>query len=181
MLWVVRALARQQGIPEGRFDSARLSEYSRWIQKAWIEDQRDWHEANGKRLRDVDHRTHIAVTAFFAATLIACVIHLFHLNHFVSSNALYLTAFLPALAGALHAVSIQGELKRLARTSADMRDHLEGVSKEIERELTRAQEEPGSTVERAWVESTARNASLAMLAEVADWRSLHGVYSTPLP
>jgi hypothetical protein len=175
MHWLARALTREAGVVSCRFDEAALRERREDL-RTWTSVQGNYHESNASRLHAVQHRLHQLVTAGFAVVAVACAFHLVEgvLHRGRSGGAgppwiLVFTAALPALISAVHAISVQAELKRIHRRSQAMRKHFDLLRAELD-----------GCASRAALVRVAGNAAEATIDEVVDWRRLHGTYTTPL-
>jgi hypothetical protein len=107
-----------------------LEPLRRFIVSEWLEIQRDHHARSAsKKLRAV-RRRHQLGFALFWLTLLMAVLHLADVGHPLDNAAVsllridlwitFLALVLPAWAGAIHAVTSQLELERLAERSTQM-------------------------------------------------------------
>jgi hypothetical protein len=130
-LWWVQRAIRIDGIPDGGLfvasaDDARkkLAGYVRAI----VSEQLSYHERNHHRLHAVEHKIHNFSLTLFASTAISVVAHFF----IHASWLLIFTAFLPALAAAMHGLSTKLEIGRLAAQSKQTLSELRVVARAID-------------------------------------------------
>ena len=109
-----------------------------FLVEAWLEDQRKFHERSAKRKSHSAHRRHQVGFALFGATLLMATLHLLGVGHHLQSAEppiltpgvwiTFLALVLPAWAGAVHAVTSQLELERIAERSHRMAMALEWLA-----------------------------------------------------
>lgn len=114
--------------------------------RAWFEDQQKFHEKSAKRKEKSAHRRHQIGFALFGTTLLMAVLHLAGIGHGEQAGVsrilnpgewiTFLALVLPAWAGAVHAVTSQLELERIAERSHRMAVALEWLSHRASRATT---------------------------------------------
>lgn len=174
-LWVLRRVLRDTGLPEASSNNpfyaphehnARLVEYVLGI----VEDQgKKYHVENHQYLDKIHKRLHFLTKAAFVLSILGVIVHL--VCH--PPWALYLTAFLPALAAALHGIESNLEFSRLAKQSAmaaDKLDSIHGAISNLQEDL----HADGADPWRAWVRLRALTSEAAeiMSDENALWVSV---------
>ncbi len=113
---------------------------------AWLEDQRRFHTRSAKRKERSAHRRHQLGFTLFGATLLMAVLHLIGVGHASEPMGMrifqpslwitFLALVLPAWAGAVHAVTSQLELERIAERSHRMAMALEWLAHRATRATT---------------------------------------------
>lgn len=119
MNWRFRAAVRSVRMPGGRLRD-RVQEAPRDLRRAWVKDQIAYHLRNAASMLRLGKVIHCATRTLFAATALACLVHLFDHEHRLGAWLTLFSAGLPALGAALHAIASQGEFHRLAELSASM-------------------------------------------------------------
>ncbi len=119
----------------------------RLIVDAWLTDQQAFHERNTKRKSRQAHRRHQIGLGLFGATLLMALLHMFGIGHTAGEEGLrvlqpglwitFLALVLPVWAGAIHAVTSQLELERVAERSRRMAEALSWLSERASRASTR--------------------------------------------
>ncbi len=97
---------------------------------AWLDNQRQYHEQNAHRKHELAQRGHQLGTWLFVATLVMVVLHLAGIGHHAGDHApgwgrldawiTLLTILLPVWGAAIHAITNQLELERIAARSQRM-------------------------------------------------------------
>jgi hypothetical protein len=133
--------------------------------QAWLEDQRKFHERGAERKAHSAHRRHWIGFALFGATLLMALLHLAGVGHHSLSAEppilspgvwiTFLALVLPAWAGAVHAVTSQLELERIAERSHRMAMALEWLAHRATRavSLDELRETVNETAELMMVEN----------------------------
>jgi len=113
---------------------------------AWLEDQQKFHERSAKRKEKSAHHRHQIGFALFGTTLLMAVLHLVGVGHGGDAGEsrffnlgewiTFLALVLPAWAGAVHAVTAQLELERIAERSRRMAVALEWLAHRATRATT---------------------------------------------
>jgi hypothetical protein len=151
MHWHFRAIERAAGLPavvasKGPPSLRFTKDYLRSCQEFWreslVQDQRNYHQENSKRLTKFDHRLHWGGDFLFMGTFLACLLHVLLLRiesnprfdwipHRTSDCLTLLCAFLPALGAALAAIRSQAEAQRLAQRSEAMEESLRRMQMDL--------------------------------------------------
>jgi hypothetical protein len=108
-----------------------LANVRQFLVDSWLEDQRQYHARNAQRHSRAAHRGHRAGTVLFVLTLILAIGHLIGVGHphdappvgGITRLDLWITfgaIVLPAWGGAIHAITTQLELERVAARSKRM-------------------------------------------------------------
>jgi hypothetical protein len=165
MHWHYRAIERAAGLP-----SIRLTgEYLKAAREFWltnlIEDQIKYHRATGHRYKRLDETLHIAGSGLFAATFVACGLHLLTSRPFSAEWLIFYAAFFPALSAALSAIRTQAEALRLARRSHAMEKSLDQIKLDLASVPIRGQEGHSQRLRLA-----ADRVTDLMVREMLDWR-----------
>lgn len=169
--WRFRAVLRLVGMASARLTPEYTSSCWGLLCNHWIggsTGQVAYHTRTAARLARIDHRLHIAARVMFLLTAAACIGHLLVSHHHVQTWLTLLTAVLPAGAAAAHAISSQGEFRRLAERSTSMASGLA----QTERSL-RHLGESGQSFTTTDLYGVVAPAAVAMIDEVTDWRILY--------
>jgi hypothetical protein len=138
-----------------------------FVVQAWLEDQRRFHARNAKRKAASSRRRHHIGFALFGATLLMALLHLAGVGHGYETAApilqpsvwiTFLALVLPAWAGAVHAVTSQLELERIADRSGRMATALERFAHRAVRAKTVAE-----------LRQTAHETAELMMIENHEW------------
>jgi hypothetical protein len=178
--WLVRATAREAGLPTARADA----EYVARVRDAALRlvgEQIAYHRSNARRMHKLEHRLHRAGEFLFGATLAACTGWILvkltglQVGSFgkvgVTEIVTFATAALPALGAAIYGIRMQGDfaggefrsevtvarLERLARAMAD------------------------DPAEHARLQARLRSLADIMLSDVAHWRTTYRARPLTLP
>lgn len=162
MEWRLRAIVRETPMPSGTFAADQLEP----ILKTWIPSQINYHELNHARNHLIEERLHFLAKLFVAIAGSACVAHFFLHDPDTGRWLTFLAAGFPAAAGACHAISTQGEFRRLAERSRAMTVALQHVTDRFDRLLN------GILTGVAARREVSQLAHL-MLEEVLDWQILY--------
>jgi hypothetical protein len=168
MDWHLRAVLRQTPMPSAVASQEYLVRRWMLLRKGWVMDQIHYHEINHLKLAAIDHVLHAFVWATAALAAAACVLHLVPIHDM--RMAPWLTLFaagLPAAASGFHAISTQGEFRRISERSGAMRASLEKFDKRLAK-----YEQRGPLTARD-LRRFAAGVAQAMLAEVVDWHVLN--------
>jgi hypothetical protein len=189
MYWHMRAIARATGIPKARVTHEYVLNCLNYIDKIVggpDGGQFKFHREAETRSDHIAHRLHKTSTWLFGLTLFGIGIHLS--LELMGAAALPLelqlkipddsqreidhwlvlaSAFLPALAAALAAISNQGEFARVAKRSAAMADSFSRFARQIS--VLRSSDAQG-VLKLAQVIPLAGEIAEVMVDEVADWR-----------
>jgi len=150
-----------------RVPSIPIDSLRRVIVDGWLLDQQRFHSRKAHRKAQQAHRRHQLGFGLFAATLLMALLHMLGVGHRDAQNltgldpGVWITFFalvLPVWAGAVHAITSQLELERVAERSARVSSALAGLAQRAGRALT-----PEELAE------TAREASALMLQETHAW------------
>ena len=133
--WYAAAYWRAMGAPHGRLGEGAVVTSAALMVAEELAPQITYHQANAERMHRIERRLHGVANALFYATVLslagALLVHAMHLSapmldlpHALleylptPTHALVaLTAGMPAIAAALHAIREQGEFARTARRS----------------------------------------------------------------
>jgi hypothetical protein len=176
MHWHYRAIERAVGLPDILFRKGYLESCQEFWKESFINDQQDYHHRTGERFGVLNTRLHLASTALFIATLVACAFHVLHF--FIESESAFawlphrftgwltvLSAFLPAVGAALAAIRSQAETQRVTQRSLAMEAELENIGKTLS----------AIPVESSYLTSVPLRecldrVSALMIREMLDWR-----------
>jgi hypothetical protein len=172
MEWRLRAIVRQTPMPSRKLTSASVEASYNCVLNEWIGGQISYHEGNKRKLELMDHRLHWLGERFIYVASIACVGHLFFHEAAIARWLTFFAAGFPAAAAACHAISTQGEFRRLADRSDSMAQSLRRVSEQLENIRKKGQLTGASLREEA------KHVADVMLEEVVDWQIL---YRKPAP
>ena len=133
----------------------------------WLREQQAFHLRNASRKAHRAHRRHQLGYGLFGATLLMALLHLFGVGHGdadrlpIFEPGQWITFFalvLPVWASAVHAITAQLELERVAERSRRMASALAGLAQRAARALTREE-----------LADAAHDASMLMLRETREW------------
>jgi hypothetical protein len=127
VIWRTRAASRIVGLPSVRIDQAEVGHLRAGIMSL-VHGQIAYHRRNARRMHHLDHRTHVAGTLCFVATMLVCVSLLIyklmpgdhgpHGDGFdIVSAAALLSAGLPAFGAAIFGIRVQSDFSGLASRS----------------------------------------------------------------
>jgi hypothetical protein len=126
-----------------------LGALKQFLVHAWLEDQQKFHARSAKRKEKSAHRRHQIGFALFGTTLLMAVLHFAGVGHSAEAERApylnigiwitFLALVLPAWAGAVHAVTSQLELERIAERSHRMSVALEWLAHRATRAATLAE------------------------------------------
>jgi hypothetical protein len=167
MNWRLRARMRHTRMPSVKVTQDFLRQCHRLIRDDWVFGQINYHARNATRLHLIDERLHRLVWLFTAVAALACVAHLVIHDHHVAPWLTLLAAGFPAAAGACHAISTQGEFRKLAERSGAMSENLTRLEVEL-----RAMDAGGGCT-AASLRRSAEKVAQVMIEEVLDWQILY--------
>ncbi len=162
--WVdgmVRAVERDVGLPPTIVNRDYVSSVGKLIDNVLV-DQIEYHKANHANMTKLHHRMHLAGTALFAVTLLACLLHVIMGGE--AAWLLVLAATPPAFGAAFYSVSNQGEFARSADRSFTMGHQLESLKKN---DLAKALDSSGDRF--ADLRKVAVKIAEVMISETIDW------------
>jgi len=126
-----------------------LGALKQFLVQAWLEDQQKFHARSAKRKEKSAHRRHQIGFALFGTTLLMAILHFAGVGHSgtaerapylnIGTWIMFLALVLPAWAGAVHAVTSQLELERIAERSHRMSVALEWLADRARRATTLAE------------------------------------------
>ena len=169
--WFWRAWVRQTRMPRATVTAGYLEERSAAIGD-WVLGQEIYHERNADRLKTIEDRLHGICWGSVAGVLVACVYHLVCDCNRGEPWLLLVTAGLPALSAAAHAISRQGEFGRLADRSESMSQWLASYLSELH---------PEGELSAAHLRRHTEELAQVLLDEVADWQILYRQIPPPPP
>ncbi|MBO9537367.1 hypothetical protein [Herbaspirillum sp.] len=183
--WLVkRSLAtdglagREQGYNYHQEDHGKMVQ----VLREKIEGQQSYHEQNMHRLHCRHHGMHALSGYLVLASFLGVVLH-FILPalgyHEEAEWLLYLTAFFPALAAALHGIQTKLELSRVAAASHLTEENLATLMAAIDNEQGKAM--PNTWDSSAYLRKIAFDAASVMSAENQQWKALISVQETEMP
>jgi hypothetical protein len=164
MNWRLKAALREAGIADGRIAHQYLKNYLRYI-NSWIAIQIKYHLRNAMKMHRADEVLHYLEWILFVIAALGCLLHLVIHNVQIVPWLTLCAAGFPAAAAACHAISNQGEFRRLAERSEAMAASLDRLKTDLDKmeSSVRADELSMKAIEIAQV----------MLDEVADWQILY--------
>ncbi|MBN1567794.1 MAG: DUF1273 family protein [Acidobacteria bacterium] len=166
MDWRLNAILRETHLPKGRIAAPYINHCLEYIEY-WLIDQESYHNRNAIKMhRNEDALLNIGWLLVIVA-FVACVLHFFiHDVRIVPWLTLCAAGF-PAAAGACHAISNQGEFRKLADRSNAMALSLKGIKEELQAMSGESQ------LDKATLEEKALEVSEIMIEEVTDWQILY--------
>ncbi|RZJ06340.1 MAG: hypothetical protein EON89_00615 [Brevundimonas sp.] len=141
--WYARATSRELGLPHARADEAYLTCVRREL-LTLIDDQIDYMATEERRMHDLEHRLHLAGTALFATTALACVgllafkavAHVvpaaYPLQAPLSLTVTIISAAFPAIGAAIYGIRMQGDFGGAAARSERLRHDLSTLRRVID-------------------------------------------------
>ncbi len=135
--WMVRATARELGLPDTKADAPYLAGVRRAL-TGLIDDQIAYLSADAHRMHKLEHRLHLLGTALFATTAIVCLLVLIlkvadamapaseiaHMTHTLITLATIASAGLPAIGAAIYGIRMQGDFAGAAERSEGLAHQL---------------------------------------------------------
>ena len=160
--WLFRARVREAGLVQARLDRNYVDACHRAIVDG-IEAQVAYHNAAAHGAHLLHHRLHSTAIGLFAATAVACMLHLTPLGHEAGWNdaLTLLAAFLPACGAALAGITSHGEFSRVARRSEAMQQELQALAARVQSIQSPSSELTGRVAEEA---------ARIMVDELVDWQ-----------
>ena len=178
--WLVRATARELGLPNATADTAYLARVQA-AANGLVDDQLAYHRANAKRMHKLDHRLHHAGEFLFGGTIVACagwiicklagVPMTFGGTIGLTEIVTALTAAMPALGAAIYGIGMQGDFAGIAQRS-------EATVARLERLKRALKDDP---LEYTRLISRLRRLADIMLTDVAHWRTTYQARPLKLP
>jgi hypothetical protein len=176
MHWHYRAIERAAGVPPVHFTSAYLRACQEFWRDRLVQDQLNYHRPTADQFAKLDHRLHLAGDGLFAATLLACLLHLAHLGvgeapgwawlpHHLPGWLTLACAVLPALGAAFAAIRSQSEAQRLAQRSRAMEEAFTQLQVDLATVSTAE-----TALNSQLLRECADRVSELMIKETLDWR-----------
>lgn len=160
-----------------KLDNDYLYSVKNIIQKEWLLDQYNYHSFLHKRYSNWERISGTLMIGLFLGTITGVVMHMLHFNPFGHPEswhkdvvlALIVTVF-PAFLAAIHGITVQGEVKRLAERSNDLAGFLITTIKQLNEEKSN---EKKYYSEAEMMANLTLNAAQIMQEEVTDWQVLY--------
>lgn len=178
--WLVRATARETGMPNVSADAAHLTRV-RDMALHLINEQMAYQHTNATRMRKLEHRLHHAGEILFGGTIVACVawiiVKLTGMSMGVVGNVgmteivTFLTAVLPALGASIYGIRMQGDFAGVAFRSQVTVTRLD----RLKRAMT------NDPLDYARLAARLRNLADIMLTDVSNWRTTYQARPLALP
>ncbi|WP_343583307.1 hypothetical protein [Herbaspirillum sp.] len=183
--WLVKRLLATDGLSADvsgynyhQADQGKMAEEL----KERIKEQKEYHERNKNRLKSRHHGMHALSKYLVLASFLGVVLH-FILPalgyHEEAEWLLYLTAFFPALAAALHGIQTKLELSRVEAASHLTEENLAILTAAIDNEQGNAM--PHTWESSAYLRKIAFEAASVMSAENQQWKALISEQETEMP
>lgn len=178
--WYVRATARQQGLPEARFDAGYL-ERARASIVDLVDEQGRYHQNNAHAMAHADHNLHQTGDILFFGTVFACA--LFIAAYLLTGGKMalagfggaelvtFVTALFPALTGALYGIRMQGDFSANSRRSRAIAVQLARLRRRM----------GGEEADYLPLVEYARHVRAILLAKVEQWRAHYESRPLTLP
>jgi hypothetical protein len=166
--WHFKAVVRATGMPSAKVDGAYLRAYRRFVWKRLVIDQWNYHQESARRrLAPLLRSIHVLSFVLLLAVLAACLVHLASGGEveppgLKEAVTLVIAAVCPALAAALHAISVQAELERLIKRSQAMSNQFAQVASALG--------EPDACDSSRSVARIIEPLASGMILENLDWR-----------
>jgi len=178
--WYSRATAREIGVPPIKLSGERLVLIRDRVLKLVVE-QRNYHEANAKRMRKIEHWLRHVGDALFVITIFACMVwiiakmtgteHGHEEAVDVTAVVTFLSSLLPAVGSALYGIRMHGDFAAAGDRSHAIHNQLERLRVAIGRD----------PVERGRLSARLRRLTDIMLSEVDQWRLMSEARPSELP
>jgi hypothetical protein len=177
MVWYVRAIEREIGLPNAKVTREYLRNYIQFFKRRLTENQLKFHGRNEKRNHRIDHHLHSIGKWLFILTFAAVIVHAGaliwpHVAHeqdrlcdVVGIWSIFCAAVLPALGSAVWAIRNQGEFLRLVRRSRAMMESFERVNERLKK-----LEAEGHELRSEAVADVVFEVAQLMVNESLDWR-----------
>ena len=170
--WHMRAIVRLTPMPTAKVTEGYLLRHSEAMRK-WVRGQIHYHDRNAAKLETIERRLirlcwwfiWLSLLAALSAWMFHSAVEQRHLERLL----LFFTAGLPAASAAAHAISTQGEFRRLVELSESTARLLRSCRKDIDRQGP-------STA--AYLRRQTEDLAQVLLDEVAQWQIL---YRKPAP
>jgi hypothetical protein len=181
---VLRQTARAIALPDAVADQGYLGDVRAGLVRM-IDAQIGYLARESRRMHHLEHRLHLAGTALFAATALACIVAMaieagLALAHRELSEATMhvflvgmtmITAGLPALGAAIYGIRMQGEFASLAERAHDTHDRLRVLRHTIDED-----ELAFDTLQRRIAHLTA-----LLTSDLSDWHRTYHARPLALP
>jgi hypothetical protein len=178
--WLVRATARETGLPQVRVDEGYLREVHQGALRL-VDEQLGYHRANAARMHKLEHRLHRAGEVLFGATVAGCLGWItFKLGGLpmgvkgkvgLTEIVTFATVAMPALGSAIYGVRMQGDFAGAAYRSQVTVERLERLRQAM----------AGDPMEHARLLARLRNLSDIMTNDIGNWRTTFKARPLTLP
>ena len=184
MLWHVRAVERELGLPQARVTQGYLEDYIDFYKEKLVDGQIGFHRTTVMRNERIEHRLHRSGNWFFYATAAVVAVHFVLISMYlgalvthVSTDAMQrccdacivllacISAALPAFGSAMLAIRIQGDFRRLSQRSEGLLEEFE----EVHRKLA-AMSSSSKPLTSSAIGEVAFYVARMMVNESLDWR-----------
>lgn len=181
--WLVRRALIVEGLPHGvnGYDLHRSTAEASNIGRRLIEGQIAHHRATADRLKKTEHTMHTVAGVLFGLALLSVGAHLVFpiWGGHAPGYLLFATAFLPALAAALHGISTKLEIARLEAQSHATHDHLIALQQVVEKHADVPHADPWQ--QTLYLRSAILGAAAIMSDEAQSWNALITKQGAGLP
>lgn len=136
-----QAVLRRAGLPQGRYDAARVESWGRWAMSELVDGQAAYHQAVGKREGRIAHRVHLLENTAFLALLVVFAAYLLahamseplglHLPHWISGAVTMAGTIVPALGAATMALEAKLEFKEQSARSDRIARRLQDLASKL--------------------------------------------------
>ena len=181
---VLRQTARECGLPDARIDQAWLADVRNGLVHL-IDGQIAYLAKEAGRMHRLEHRLHLAGTALFAATAIACIVAMAveallaitrselseSTAHVFLVGMTMITAGLPALGAAIYGIRMQGEFASVAERAHETHDRMQALRHTLDED-----DLAFDTLQRRIAHLTA-----LLTTDTADWHRTHHARPLALP
>jgi hypothetical protein len=140
--WLARVTAHMSRQAGANIGETPLEPLKNFIVSCWIDAQCQFHVDNADRKKRIARLGHRLGTVFFGATLVLASLHGFGVGHATRGLGKWITFLaivLPVWAGAIHAITVQLELERIAERSRRMAHSLRQLRQRILRARAHAE------------------------------------------
>lgn len=134
-----RDLLRRAGLPEGRFDAARVESWGKWAMSELVDGQSAYHRSLSARDGQIAHRIHLVENVSFVMLMVILssylVIHTImdtvdaELPHWVSGLVTMASTIVPAVAAATMALEAKLEFQEQSERSRVISERLDHLSR----------------------------------------------------
>lgn len=181
--WLVRRILTSEGLPYGAngYDLHRCTAEASTIGSHLIEGQIGHHEKTANRLKRTEYIMHCVAGALFILALISVAAHLVLplWGAHAPAYLLFVTAFFPALAAALHGIGSKLEIARLEKQSHATHEHLSALKRVIDGHATVPHVDPWQ--QTLYLRSAILSAAGIMSDEAQSWNALIAQQGAGLP